>query len=53
MLSALFFIGTVSAGEWESLGVTNDVAVYRKQEGDTGLYAFKGEATNAARVCLR
>ena len=46
MLSTLLLIGTVWAGEWESLGVTNDVAVYRKQEGDTGLYAFKGEATS-------
>ena len=46
MLSIVLFIGTVWAGEWESLGVTNDVAVYRKQEGDTGLYAFKGETTS-------
>ena len=46
MLSTLLLIGTVWAGEWESLGITNDVAVYRKQEGETGLYAFKGEATS-------
>ena len=46
MLSALLVVGTVWAGEWESLGVTNDVAVYRKQEEGTGLYAFKGEATS-------
>ena len=46
MLPTLLLIGTVWAGEWESLGITNDVAVYRKQEGETGLYAFKGEATS-------
>ena len=46
MLSAFVLIGSVWAGEWESLGVTNDVAVYRKQEEGTGLYAFKGEATS-------
>ena len=46
MLNALLLIGSAWAGEWQSLGVTNDVAVYRKQEEGTGLYAFKGEATS-------
>lgn len=46
MLSLWLLIGSALAGEWQSLGVTNDVAVYRKQEEGTGLYAFKGEATS-------
>ena len=46
MLSTLLLIGTAWAGEWQSLGVTNGVAVYRKLEEGTGLYAFKGEATS-------
>ena len=46
MLNVLLFIGMAWAGEWQSLGVTNDVAVYRKKEEGTGLYAFKGEATS-------
>ena len=46
MLPTLLLVGTVWAGEWENLGVTNDITVYRKQEGNTGLYAFKGETTS-------
>jgi len=46
MLNLWLLIGSAWAGEWQSLGVTNDVAVYRKQEEGTGLYAFKGEATS-------
>ena len=46
MLNLWLLIGSALAGEWQSLGVTNDVAVYRKQEEGTGLYAFKGEATS-------
>ena len=39
------FLSEWHGGEWQSLGVTNDVAVYRKKEEGTGL-AFKGEATS-------
>ena len=46
MLNILLLIANAWAGEWQSLGVTNNVAVYRKQEEGTGLYAFKGEATS-------
>jgi hypothetical protein len=46
MLNALLLIGAAWAGEWTNLGVTNNVAVFRKQEEGTGLYAFKGEATS-------
>ncbi len=46
----LLCINSVMAEEWTSLGVTNDVAVYRKQESGTGLYAFKGEATSSISI---
>lgn len=46
MLNLWLLIGSALAEEWQSLGVTNNVAVYRKQEEGTGLYAFKGEATS-------
>lgn len=46
MLNLWILLSSAWAGEWKSLGVTNDVAVYRKQEEGTGLYAFKGEATS-------
>ena len=50
-ISILFFsLQTAFAGEWESLGTTNKVAVYRKQEAKTSLYAFKGETTTSMPV---
>ena len=38
-------VSSVWAGEWESLGITDGVHVYRRQEEGTELFAFKGEAT--------
>lgn len=51
MLSTwILWMGIAFAGDWENLGVTNDVTVYRKQTSGTDLFAFKGEATSDLSV---
>ena len=51
MLSTwILWMGIALAGDWENLGVTNDVTVYRKQTSGTDLFAFKGEATSDLSV---
>ena len=42
-------ISNVWAEDWESLGVTNGVHVYRRDVG-SGLYSFKGESTTDLKV---
>ena len=42
-------LSNVWAEDWESLGVTNGVHVYRRQE-TSGLFAFKGESTTDLSV---
>ena len=51
MLSTwILWMGLAVAGDWESLGVTDDVTVYRKQASGTDLFAFKGESTSSLSV---
>ena len=50
LLSLLFSINLAMAGDWKSLGITDGVQVYQKQESGSGLYAFKGTSTTDLSV---
>lgn len=50
LFSLLLSLNLAMAGDWKSLGITDGVQVYQKQESGSGLYAFKGTSTTELSV---
>lgn len=50
IFTVLLFIGLAFAEDWKSLGESDGVHVYQKQEQGSDLYAFRGQATTDISV---